>query len=231
MLGWVQSEPTPGKLFLVGGGRTPDAVGRAFVEAAGGPKAVVVVLAQVREDPERGARASMEFLTELGAGRVFSIPDRSFSRNRLAEISDQFKEVTGVWVPGGDQELFMDRWGIDWLHQNFRAMFRRGVHFYGTSAGAMILSNPMIAGPGDRTGTVRMRSGVGLTRLTIDTHYRERRREDRLLDALRQSPSSEGLGLSESGWVILHNEKIIERQGTVDVVSEPRTELAWPYSP
>src|SRR3546814_1049046 len=69
----------------------------------------------------------------------------------------------------------------------------RGVHVGGTSAGASILSDHMIAfgkeGSSPRAGSVRLAPGLGLTnRFIIDQHFRQRDRLGRLVAALAFNP-------------------------------------------
>src|SRR3546814_16394311 len=80
----------------------------------------------------------------------------------------------------------------------------RGVHVGGTSAGASILSDHMIAfgkeGSSPRAGSVRLAPGLGLTnRFIIDQHFRQRDRLGRLVAALAFNPFPIGIGLDEIG--------------------------------
>lgn len=205
-------DPEPGKLFLMGGGSTTVEVTRAFIEECGGEDARLVVMAQTREDPARGI-SSVELLQENGAKNVTLISVDRVSDGDRATAAKELREAQGVWIPGGDQRLFVDRWSPEWLREEFGLALKRGTNFFGTSAGAMIMSNPMIAGPGETEGTVEIRPGIGLFGGLVDTHYRERNREARLKDGLKQVGHSRAVGLDAGEWVVVWKGEIVKIVG------------------
>ena len=101
----------------------------------------------------------------------------------------------------------------------------RGVHVAGTSAGASILSEHMIAfgkeGSSPRAGSVRLAPGLGLTnRFIIDQHFRQRDRLGRLTTALAFNPFAIGIGLDEdtAAFIGPDNEVEVLGSGGVTVV-------------
>ena len=80
----------------------------------------------------------------------------------------------------------------------------------GTSAGAMAMSNEMIAG-GSSTeallkGAVKMVRGLGLIpQLIFDSHFIKRGRFGRLAEAVAKFPSLLGVGLAEDTGMIIKN--------------------------
>ena len=81
----------------------------------------------------------------------------------------------------------------------------------GTSAGAMAMSNEMIAG-GSSTesllkGAVLMSKGLGLLpEFIIDTHFVKRGRFGRLAEAVASFPKLMGIGLAEDTGLIIKND-------------------------
>src|SRR3546814_14992088 len=95
----------------------------------------------------------------------------------------------------------------------------RGVHVGGTSAGASILSDHMIAfgkeGSSPRAGSVRLAPGLGLTnRFIIDQHFRQRDRLGRLVAALAFNPFPIGIGLDEDTAAFISPDNVLEVEGS-----------------
>lgn len=206
----------PGVLILAGGGETSPQMVQRFFQAIGGPDRKIIVLGQTREEPPN-ARSSVELLTENGATNVVLIDDTSFDRKKLSAYAKEWADARGFWIPGGDQNFFMDRFGVRWARWYFPKRLREGVSFFGTSAGAMIASHTMIAGNGD-DGQVLTAPGIGLTKILIDTHYRERNRQARMRQALARTGAPMAIGIERSEFIVLENDQLIEQVGSADVV-------------
>ena len=96
---------------------------------------------------------------------------------------------------------------------------REGLHIAGTSAGAAIMSEHMIAfgkeGPTPHANMVTLAPGLGFTRrLIIDQHFRQRDRLGRLLTAVSYNPNSVGLGLDEDTAAFLGPDEVLEVAGS-----------------
>jgi cyanophycinase len=214
--------PAGVRLFLVGGGSTPPEIPGRFIAECGGPYARIVVLPLTREEPEVTGPASEELLREAGARNTVLFAKKTVSEADRALLLSYLKGARGVWVPGGDQTLLVSRLGKAWIDRYFVPMLRHGMLYFGTSAGAMLASSPMINGPGKVDGTVEIGDGIGLTTWLIDTHYRQRNRQARLNDAIRQTHASRALGLSEKEWVVIENDTVVEKHGDITVISPSR---------
>ena len=100
-----------------------------------------------------------------------------------------------------------------------RLMNARGVTVGGTSAGASILSEHMIAfgseGSSPRASSVRLAPGLGLTnRFVIDQHFRQRDRLGRLTAALAYNPFAIGIGLDEDTAAFISPDDTLEVEGS-----------------
>lgn len=195
-----------GALMLVGGGSTTTEMAKKFAELCGGFDSKVVVLAQTREDPKRGD-ASVKFLKEQGFADVELFSDIEFSQERREALTKSILAAKGIWVPGGDQRLIVERIGADFGRELFTKAIKNGTNWFGTSAGAMCVSDPMIR----EESTER---GFGLVDALIDTHYVKRNREMRLKRAFFAGNASHGIGLDEGEWVIIRENAIEEKKGT-----------------
>ena len=113
-----------------------------------------------------------------------------------------------------------------------RIMSAHGVPVGGTSAGASILSEHMIAfgseGASPRASSVRLAPGLGLTnRFIIDQHFRQRDRLGRLTAALAYNPFAIGIGLDEdtAAFIGPDNTLEVEGSGAITVVDASRVEF------
>lgn len=210
-------QPDPGKLYLMGGGSTTTEVVQSFLKDCGSKDALIIVFPQTRQTPANGA-SSVELLAENGATRVVLLSATQPTNEQKQQAADLLKQAKGIWVPGGDQSLFIDRWGLDWLKTNFTQAIKNGTNYFGTSAGAMILAPTMITGYGDSHDEATTRPALNLVPWIVDTHYAERTRQNRLQHALKSTEIKQGIGLNEGVWIIVQNNKIIHQSTPVNLV-------------
>lgn len=214
---------SPGKLFLAGGGSTPVEVPKRFIAECGGPDASIIVLPQATADTTR-SKGSEEFLREHGAKNVWTFQSNEITPEQRKDLEERLKKVKGIWVGGGVQGRFVERFGKKWLDENIKPLIKAGVNYYGTSAGAMACSDPMIEGPGEKPTESRTGPGMGLTKWVVDTHFKQRNREPRLRHALEKTKQTFGLGINEREWVVIQGDKIVEKHGE-PLIIEPATKV------
>ena len=189
-----------------------------FVDLCGGAQADIVVIPTASQLADTGARYRSIF-SELGAGRVtaldFDTRRDAEERNRLSLI----EQASGIFFTGGNQLRISTVLGGTPIAQLIRARNAQGVHVGGTSAGASILSEHMIAfgkeGSSPTAGSVRLAPGLGLTnRFVIDQHFRQRDRLGRLLAALAYNPYMVGIGLDEDTAAFIRPDNTLEVEGS-----------------
>jgi cyanophycinase len=189
-----------------------------FVAVSGGAAADIVVIPTASRLHETGPRYEKLF-GELGAARV-SVMDFDTRRdcrepNRLARL----EEATGIFFTGGNQLRVTTLLGGTPVATMIRKRNAAGVTVGGTSAGASILSEHMIAfgdeGSSVISGSVRLAPGLGLTnRFVIDQHFRQRDRLGRLITALAYNPFAVGIGLDEDTAVFIGPDDTLEVEGS-----------------
>ncbi len=189
-----------------------------FVAVSGGEAADVVVIPTASRMHETGPRYEKLF-RELGAARV-SVMDFDTRRDcqeqgRLARL----EEATGIFFTGGNQLRLTTLLGGTPIATMIRKRNAAGATVGGTSAGASILSEHMIAfgdeGASVISGSVRLAPGLGLTnRFVIDQHFRQRDRLGRLITALAYNPFSVGIGLDEDTAVFIGPDETLEVEGS-----------------
>lgn len=203
-----------GHLYLAGGGETSHELVRSFIRDCGGPgRARILVLPQVSQVGPNAGVGSKELLESQGAKHVVILSNEQPPEVRTANLKAALIGINGVWIPGGQQERFLNYFGHATAREILGEAWRRGVHFYGTSAGAMIMADTAIYGPGENGALVRTGQGLGFLPLVVDTHYAERKRQARLAEAMRIA-KADGLGLSERDWVVFANGRMIRMVGT-----------------
>jgi cyanophycinase len=190
---------------------------KRFIEASGGEHADIVVIPTASRLHETGPRYEQLF-RDLGAERV-TVMDFDTRRdcqeaNRLRRL----EEATGIFFTGGNQLRLTTLLGGTPVAKLIRLRNATGVTVGGTSAGASILSEHMIAfgdeGSSVISGSVRLAPGLGLTnRFVIDQHFRQRDRLGRLITALAYNPFAVGIGLDEDTAVFIGPDETLEVEG------------------
>ncbi|HWM89192.1 MAG TPA: cyanophycinase [Thermoanaerobaculia bacterium] len=211
----------PGLLIAIGGAEDKTrerVILRYFLEAAGGPDANLVVLATASEVPETGERyAELFFALRAETVEVLKIDNREDALNAGQDHLDLLEYATGLFITGGSQLKFSSALGGTALAEAIRRRHQEGMVVAGTSAGAGLLAEHMIAlgdsGSSPRRRLVHLAKGLGLApNLVIDQHFRRRDRLGRLLTALSYNPEPLGLGIDED------TAAVIEAGGVMNVL-------------
>ncbi|HVS00896.1 MAG TPA: cyanophycinase [Thermoanaerobaculia bacterium] len=202
----------PGLLMAIGGAEDKTRqrlILRYFLEAAGGDDANIVVLATASEVPDTGERyAELFYKLRCETVEVLKIENREDALAAGPEAHDLLEFATGLFITGGSQLKLSSALGGTPIADTIRERHKAGMVVAGTSAGAALLSEHMIA-LGDSGGTprrrlVHMAQGLGLAPdLIIDQHFRRRDRLGRLLTALSYNPEPLGLGVDEDTAAII----------------------------
>ena len=189
-----------------------------FVGVSGGDEADIVVIPTASRMNETGPRYEKLF-ADIGAERV-TVMDFDTRRDcqepgRLRRL----EEASGIFFTGGNQLRLSTLLGGTPVAKLIRVRNARGVTVGGTSAGASILSEHMIAfgdeGSSVISGSVRLAPGLGLTnRFIIDQHFRQRDRLGRLLTALAYNPFAVGIGLDEDTAAFIGPDETVEVEGS-----------------
>ena len=189
-----------------------------FVRVSGGSEADIVIIPTASRLHETGPRYEKLF-QEIGAARVTSM---DFDTRRDCQEPGRLRrleEATGIFFTGGNQLRLSTLLGGTPVAKLIRVRNANGVTVGGTSAGASILSEHMIAfgdeGSSVISGSVRLAPGLGLTnRFIIDQHFRQRDRLGRLLTALAYNPFAVGIGLDEDTAAFIGPDETVEVEGS-----------------
>jgi cyanophycinase len=206
---------TKGTLLIVGGGPIPDAIVERFVALAGGGRARIVVFPMASESDDAGI-AMVEHCRKLGATaeRVVLTHAEADSGSAARRLDG----VTGIWFGGGDQSRLTAALLHTPVEKAIAERYRAGAVVGGTSAGAAVMTTPMITGDERHPGGSRppekgssdafmtiardnvvTAEGFGLLPgVVVDQHHVRRRRNNRLLSIVLENPTLVGIGIDES---------------------------------
>jgi cyanophycinase len=202
-----------------------------FVRCSGDRDADIVVIPTASRLHETGPRYERLF-RDIGAARVevmdFDTRRDCHERGRL----ERLEQATGIFFTGGNQLRLTTLLGGTPVAKLVRLRNANGVTVGGTSAGASILSEHMIAfgdeGSSVISGSVRLAPGLGLTnRFIIDQHFRQRDRLGRLLTALAYNPFAIGIGLDEDTAAFIGPDETVEVEGSGGVTIVDAADVSY----
>jgi cyanophycinase len=202
-----------------------------FVRVSGGSNADIVVIPTASRLYETGPRYEKLF-RDMGAERV-TVMDFDTRRDcQEGGRLQRLEQATGVFFTGGNQLRLTTLLGGTPVAKMIRNRNAHGVTVGGTSAGASILSEHMIAfgdeGSSVISGSVRLAPGLGLTnRFIIDQHFRQRDRLGRLLTALAYNPFAVGIGLDEDTAAFIGPDETVEVEGSGGVTVVDASEVSF----
>lgn len=217
----VHPDKKRGHIVPIGGAEDKEGdsdILRKFLEVSGGKKARVVVIPTASSLDDTGRRYEKIF-KKLGAQEARAVPVTNRTEASKEEWLAYVDEADAIFITGGNQLRLSTILGGTAMAKAIRRANARGATVGGTSAGAAILSEHMIAhgaeGTTPKAGMVTLSPGFGLTnRVIIDQHFRQRDRLGRLLTALAYNPFALGLGLDED------TAAFIDGDGKVTVVGK-----------
>ena len=182
------------------------------VKEAGGIDANIVIIPAASSIPVEVGENYIEAFTTLGCKNVTALDIRSKEDAEKQVSIDLIKSANCIMFSGGNQSKITDKIGGTMIHDILLDRYKNesGFVIAGTSAGAMVMANQMIAG-GSATeafvkGAVTMYKGLGLIpELIIDTHFIRRGRFGRQSEAVAKYPNLIGIGLAEDTGMIIKN--------------------------
>lgn len=187
-------DTSEGMLVIAGGGMLPPAVRGEFWKLAGGPRSRIVVIPASQMTPAE-LEIYEERWDEFETESVTSLATDSRSQSDDPEFSRCLESATGVWLGGGQQTLLTDLYRGTLVHQRLKEVLARGGVIGGTSAGAAVMSDIMIAG--GRRDPVESRGFGFVSGIVIDQHFMKRNRMRRLSKLLEKHTDAIGLGIDE----------------------------------
>lgn len=203
-----------------------------FVTLCGGKDARIAIIPTASGLPETGPSYEQLF-RDLGAGATRALPLESRKDCADPRWLRRLQRADGVFLTGGNQLKLSTTIGGTPVAEVLRRRNREeGLHVAGTSAGAAVLSEHMIAfgneGSTPHADMVTLAPGLGLTQSAIiDQHFRQRDRLGRLLTALAYNPRPIGIGLDEDTAAFIDPDDVLEVHGTGAITIVDPSELEY----
>jgi cyanophycinase len=196
-----------GSLVMAGGGRIPGDVLKRFIELAGGPEALIVVLPTAMPDPIPQRLKDVEMFRQAGARNVKALRQRALADVESPPFLDALKRAGGIWFSGGRQWRFVDAYLDTKAHESFRDVLRRGGVIGGSSAGATIQAEYLVRGHplGNRQMMAEgYERGLDfLPGVAIDQHFSQRGRLRDMTELVNTFPQLLGIGIDESTALVV----------------------------
>lgn len=211
------------RLMVVGGGTRPPEATRKFVEWSGGASSKILVITWATAEEVSSFEGAKKVFAAANPGSVEHAPIRPLDAEKRAKFVGQLSQATGVYFGGGDQNRIMDVLKDEELLKLMRAKYAAGTPFGGTSAGAAVMSDPMMTGDADLKildgAKVGVRGGLGLIpEVMFDQHFLIRQRHNRLFGFVMKNPRYLGIGIDEGMAVMIENNRNLEVVGPTQVM-------------
>ena len=204
-----------GHLVIIGGGGTTPAIKQAMVDLAGGKDAVLLAITSA--GGKGGAKSGESFVKTYGDMGVADVRWAQPTREQSEDpeyVENLLKGVTGIFFTGGQQSRIIKAHRGTLLHRKMMEMYENGAMISGSSAGAAMMSDPMITG-GHRDTTekefnriaenrVETSGGMGFIKgAVIDQHFIKRSRENRLFSLALDMPQYTYFGIDEATAIVV----------------------------
>jgi len=202
--------PSRGTVIVVGAGAMGPEIYKRFIDAAGGPDALIIDVPTAGGDSVYNQNApGTRGWKQAGAKNIYVLHTKD---KKLAD-SDSFaailKKAGGVWFEGGRQFHLVDAYAGTKTEQAFRDVLARGGVVGGSSAGASILGDFLVRGAPSNNNSIMDYPGYEkgfayLRDVGIDQHVVARERLADLADSIMTTHPNL-LGISEdegTAWVV-----------------------------
>jgi cyanophycinase len=191
---------------------------------------VVTTASSVPDDLAGQYKSAFQKLECLSVGHL-KIQSREEADSK--KTLERLEKANCIFFSGGDQlKLCSTLGGTQFLKMIKERYEKDRFIIAGTSAGAAAMSSTIISGgqasKGYLKGQVKFSLGFGFIRdVIIDTHFDERGRLARLLQAIAGQPGTLGIGLSEDTGGILEKGYILRAIGSGSVVIVDGSQLTY----
>ncbi|MEM7292426.1 MAG: cyanophycinase [Pseudomonadota bacterium] len=202
-----------------------------FVGLCGGDDARIAIIPTASELPDTGDKY-VAFFEAIGVAQAVSLPVSERAEANREDYLEALDDASGIFITGGNQLRLSTILGGTEFAQKIRRLNAEGTCVAGTSAGAAIMPEHMIAGGStgvqpSRDG-VNLAPGLGLTNsVLIDQHFSQRDRLGRLLTAISYNPFLIGVGIDEDTAIVIDSEQQFEVIGSGAVTVIDPSELSY----
>lgn len=233
----LESESLPSRMsektntaVMVIGGAEDKVHGRmiltTFFNRSGGTDARIAIIPSASREPAVIGNRYHTIFHEMGAKAIEIVDVRDRAQGDDPQWHEFLDTCTGVFLTGGDQLRLCGLLADTPLMEKVRQRAQLGeITLAGTSAGAAVMGQSMIAGGG--SGESPNRSLVDLTAglniipdIIVDQHFHNRNRMARLISAIASYPDRLGIGIDEDTCALFESDGSfrILGKGTVTII-------------
>lgn len=226
----VRTASRPG-FALCGGGKDVDEAMSWLLEHSGGGDVLIL-----RASGEDGYN---DYLMQLGPAvdSVESVVIHDRAGAQQPEIAEKVAEAEAIFIAGGDQQKYLQRWQGTPLQSALQEAVARGTPLGGTSAGLAVLGDPVFAAPQGEVFSQEVLQdpcsssvefaprflAIGPLENTLtDTHFSQRDRLGRLVAFVsrqrQEGRNVSGLGVDERTALLIDGDGSRTIVGEHDVV-------------
>lgn len=181
----------------------------AFFKSAGGENATIGIIPSASREPTIVGDRYYQIFQDMGAKQVQILDIRHREECEEERWLNILNDCTGIFVTGGDQLRLRDLIANTLLIDTIKEKVKAGeMVLAGTSAGAAIMGEKMIAGGSSgespNSALVDLTDGLGIVpELLVDQHFHNRNRMARLLSAIAAHPDKLGIGIDEDTCIAM----------------------------
>jgi cyanophycinase len=198
----------------------------AFFQSAGGKLAKIGIIPCASQEPSVVGDRYYQIFEKMGAQQVQVLDIRQPQECDTEGWLNILADCTGIFVTGGDQLRLCDLIGSSKFIESIKARVGLGtLVLAGTSAGAAIMGEKMIAGGSSgespNASLVDLTDGLGIfPELLVDQHFHNRNRMARLMSAIAAHPDKLGIGIDEDTCAAFDKDGSFEvlGKGTITVI-------------
>jgi cyanophycinase len=187
------------------------AILRRFIELAGGPDALIVVVPTAGGGEEYdSSHRGLNAWREVGATNLTVLHTTDPAEADTEAFVAPLRNAGGVWFEGGRQWRLVDSYGGTLTETAFREVLDRGGVIGGSSAGASIQGSFLVRG--DTGGNELMMGdhqvGFGYLRnVGIDQHVLRRNRQFDMVEVIEAHPELLGIGIDEDTGIVVQGDE------------------------
>ena len=191
------------------------------VAEMGGKSASIEIIPTASSIPKSVSADFVRTFEHIGCKKTGVLPNPKNGNPDQPEFLKRLKAADGIMFTGGNQvflsQVFLASKFLEMLRDRYQS--EEGFVIAGTSAGAMGMSEIMIAGGNPQealiNGNAQIEEGLAfIPSLIIDSHFAERGRQGRLSVAVARNPHLLGVGLSEDTGVVITQARYLECIGS-----------------
>jgi cyanophycinase len=203
---------------------------RRVIDEVKGEAERVEVIAGASREPREAAAPYLRAFEDMGIKKVDWMAMDGKDEADRDDTVERLRKADVIYFTGGDQLRLSQTLRGSKAQEVILERYQQGAVIAGTSAGAAAMSEVMLARgtveEGLNKGNVHTDEGLGLLPHTIiDTHFVQRGRFARLMEAVAHEPELTGIGISEDTAIIVREGHKLEVVGSDNVIVFDGTEV------